>query len=249
VTVASKRPLPAGAEAPLARFTELAATAVANAGAQAELTASRARIVAVADAARRRIERDLHDAAQQRLVSLAAQLRVVRAAAPAQAGELATQLDDAITDADSLLEELAEIARGLHPSVLADGGLGPALTMLARRSAIPVQLDIRVEGRLPEPTELTAYYTVSEALTNAAKHSRASAAEIEVAAVLDTLRVCVRDDGCGGADFSLGSGLTGLRDRVEAIGGWIALTSPRGAGTAVEIALPLRIPAPRGSDG
>jgi len=249
VTVVSKAPMPAGSEAPLARFTELAATAIANAGARAELTASRGRIVTAVDAARRRIERDLRDAAQQRLVSLAAQLRVMQVAAPAEAADLVEQLEAAITDADGLLDELAEISRGLHPSVLADGGLGTALTTLARRSAIPVQLDVRVEGRLPEPTELTAYYTVSEALTNAAKHSGASAAEVEVTAGEDTLRVSVRDDGSGGADFSRGSGLTGLRDRVEAIGGRIALTSPEGAGTTVEIALPLQLPAPRRSDG
>jgi signal transduction histidine kinase len=241
VSVASTRaPLPADTEARLARFTELAATAIANTEAQAALTESRARIVAAADAARQWIERDLHDAAQQRLVSLAQQLRATQAAAPTEAGDLVRQLESAIDEANDALEELAEIASGLHPSVLADGGLGPALKTLARRSAIPVRLDVRVEGRLPEPAELTVYYAISESLTNTAKHSHASAAEVEVAADQGMLRVCVRDDGRGGADSSRGSGLTGLRDRVEAIGGRIALHSPPGMGTAVEITLPLQ---------
>jgi signal transduction histidine kinase len=244
VSVVSKRePLPADTEARLARFTELAATAIANAEAQAALTASRARIVAAADAARQRIERDLHDGAQQRLVSLALRLRATQAAAPTEASELVQQLEGMIAETNGVLEELREIARGLHPAVLADGGLHPALKALARRSAIPVRLDVRVEGRLPEPAELAAYYAVSEALTNTAKHARASVAEVEVAADQGMLRVCVRDDGRGGADSSRGSGLTGLRDRVEAIGGRISLHSPLGAGTALEIALPLDDPA------
>jgi signal transduction histidine kinase len=237
-------PLPADAEARLARFTELAATAIANAEARAALVASRARIVAAADAARRRIEQDLHDSAQERLVALVLQLRGVQAAAPAEADELVRQLETVIAEAIGALEALSEIARGLHPSVLADGGLPPALTALARRSAIPVRLDVRVPGRLPEPAELAAYYAVSEALTNTAKHAGASGAEVEVAAEQGMLRVWVRDDGRGGADSGGGSGLTGLRDRIEAIGGRMSLHSPPGAGTAVEIALPLADPAP-----
>ncbi len=148
-----------------------------------------------------------------------------------------------IAETNGVMEELREIARGLHPAVLADGGLRPALKALARRSAIPVRLDVRVEGRLPEPAELAAYYAVSEALTNTAKHAHASVTEVEVAVDQGMLRVCVRDDGRGGADSSRGSGLTGLRDRVEAIGGRISLHSPPGAGTALEIALPLDDPA------
>ncbi len=245
VNVGSTRaPLPADTEARLARFTELAATAIANAEAQAALTASRARIVAAADDARWRIEQDLHDGAQQRLVSLALYLRAARATVPPGAEDLVQRLDGVIAEANGVLEELREIAYGLHPSLLADGGLRPALKAMARRSAVPVRLDVRVDGRLPRPAELTAYYAVSEALTNIAKHARASAAEVEVAADQGMLRVCVRDDGCGGADSSRGSGLTGLRDRVEAIGGRISLRSPPGAGTAVEIALPLPGPAP-----
>jgi signal transduction histidine kinase len=241
--VTSKRgPLPAGTEARLAGFTELAATAIANAEARAALTASRARIVAAADAARRRIERDLHDAAQERLVPLVLQLRAAQAAAPG-GSELVQRLENVITEANDVLEQLREIARGLHPSVLADGGLRSALTALARRSAIPVRLDLRVAGRFPERAELTAYYAVSEALANTAKHAHASGAEVEVTAEQGMLRVRVSDDGLGGADFSRGSGLAGLRDRVEAVGGRISLRSQPGAGTAVEIGLPLRAPA------
>ena len=232
-------PLPAGTEDRLAGFTELVATAIANADARAALTASRARIVAAADAARRRIERDLHDAAERRLTPLARRLRAAQAAAPPGAGELVGQLESVIAEVDDVQRQLREIASGLHPSALTDGGLGPALTALARRSAIPVRLDLRVPGRLPEPAELTAYYAVSEALANTAKHAGASAAEVEVAAEEGTLLVRVRDDGRGGADFGRGSGLAGLRDRVEAVGGRISLLSPPGSGTTVEIGLPI----------
>jgi signal transduction histidine kinase len=241
VSVMSKRgPFPADTEARLARFTELTATAVANAEAQAEITVSRARIVAATDTARRRIERDLHDTAQQRLASLALNLRRAQAAVPAEAVELLQQLDGVIAETNDALELLREIARGLHPSALADGGLRPALSALAHRSAIPVRLDVRVAGGLSESAELTAYYAVSEALTNTAKHAHASAAEVEVSASQGMLRIGVRDDGRGGADTSRGSGLTGLRDRVEAIGGRLALHSPPGAGTLVEIVLPIQ---------
>ena len=235
-------PLPAGTEARLAGFTELAATAIANAEAQAALTASRARIVATADATRRRIERNLHDGAQQRLVTLALDLRAAQAAAPPGAGELVQQLDEVAAGLDGVLDELREIARGLHPAILAEGGLRPALKTLARRSAVPVDLDIQVEGRLPEPVETAAYYTVSEALTNAAKHARATAADIQVAASDGVLHLRVRDNGRGGADFSHGSGLVGLKDRAEALGGHLRLHSPPGAGTTLQITLPLHEP-------
>jgi signal transduction histidine kinase len=238
--VASTRePLPAGTEARLAGFTELAATAIANAEAQAALTASRARIVATADATRRRIERNLHDGAQQRLVSLALDLRAAQAAAPPGT---AVQMDRLAAGLDDVLEELREIARGLHPAILADGGLPPALKTLARRSAVPVHLDIQVDRRLPEPVETAAYYTVAEALTNTAKHARATTAQIEVAESDAVLHLRVRDNGRGGADFSHGSGLVGLKDRAEALGGYLRLYSPPGAGTALEIALPLGDP-------
>jgi signal transduction histidine kinase len=241
--VASTRePLPAGTEAQLARFTELAATAIANAEAQAALTASRARIVATADATRRRIERNLHDGAQQRLVSLTLDVRAAEEALAAGTGGLAQQLDRVATGMDGVLDDLREIARGLHPAILADGGLRPALKTLARRSAVPVDLDIQVEGRLPEPVEIAAYYTVAEALTNTAKHARATTAEIRVAASDGVLRMSIRDDGRGGADFGHGSGLVGLKDRVEALGGHLQLHSPPGAGTTLDITLPLDDP-------
>jgi signal transduction histidine kinase len=233
------QPLPAGTEERLAGFTELAATAIANAESQAALTASRARIVATADATRRRIERDLHDGAQQRLVSLALQLRAAQAAAPPGAGELVQQLDGLARGLDGVLDELREIARGIHPAVLAEGGLRPALKALAGRSAVPVRLDVRVDGRLPEQIEIAAYYVVAEALTNTAKHAHASVVDVEVAAGDGVLHVGVRDDGRGGAHVGHGSGLVGLKDRAEALGGRLLLHSAPGAGTGVQVSLPL----------
>jgi GAF domain-containing protein len=232
-------PLPAGTEAQLAGFTELAATAIANAEAQAALTTSRARIVATADATRRRIERNLHDGAQQRLVSLALNLRAAQASAPPGAGAVAQQLDGVATGLDGVLAELREIARGLHPAILADGGLRPALKSLARRSAVPVELDIQVSGRLPEPVEIAAYYAVSEALANTAEHACATAAGIRVTVSDRTMHLRVRDNGRGGAQFGHGSGLVGLKDRAEALGGHLDLRSPPGAGTTMDITLPL----------
>jgi signal transduction histidine kinase len=234
-----EEPLSADSEARLAGFTELVATAIANAESQAALTASRARIVATADATRRRIERDLHDGAQQRLVSLILELRAAQAAAPPGTVERDQRLDGLAAGLTGVLDELREIARGLHPAILADGGLRPALKTLARRCAVPVRLDVQVEGRLAEPVEIAAYYAVSEALTNTVKHSRGSVADVDVAAGDGVLHVRVRDDGRGGADFGPGSGLVGLKDRVEALGGRMALHSPPGAGTSVEIVLPL----------
>jgi len=231
-------PLPADTEARLTGFTELAATAIANAEAQAALTASRARIAAAADATRRRIERNLHDGAQQRLVSLALNLRAAQATAPPGAGEHVHQLDEVAAGLDDVLAELREIAGGLHPAVLAESGLCAALKTLARRSTVPVDVDIQVEGRLPEPVETAAYYTVAEALTNAAKHAQATSADIQVAENGGILRVRVCDNGCGGADSREGSGLVGLRDRAEALGGHLELHSPPGEGTTLDITLP-----------
>ncbi|HVN61342.1 MAG TPA: sensor histidine kinase, partial [Gaiellaceae bacterium] len=222
----------------LGRFTELLATAIANAEAQTKLAASRARIVASADETRRRFERDLHDGAQQRLVSLALRLRGAQAAVPPELDELAAELDDVVRGLNIALDELREFARGIHPAILAEGGLVPALKSLARRSALPVDLTIRVDERLSEPIEVAAYYVVSEALANAAKHAQASAVVVGVEVDDAVLRVSVRDDGVGGADFVPGSGLVGLRDRVEALGGRISLESPPGAGTSVEVELP-----------
>jgi len=245
VAYTHEEPLPPDTEARLAGFTELVGTAVANAEGQAALTASRARIVAAADTTRRRIERDLHDGAQQRLVTLALQLRAAQAAVPPAAEELADELEHVTIELTSVLDELREMARGIHPTVLVQGGLRPAMKTLARRSAVPVQLDVRVQGRLPESVEIATYYVVAEALTNAAKHAHASVVHVEVEPAEGLLRVCVRDDGRGGADLAGGSGLVGLKDRVEALGGRISLQSAPGIGTALEVALPLDHPSKR----
>jgi signal transduction histidine kinase len=239
IAAAHERRLPADTEERLAGFTELVAIAIANAEAQTELTASRARIVATADQTRRRFERDLHDGAQQSLVSLALQVRAARAAPP-EGDDLDQWLDRMAAALDDVLEEVREIARGLHPAALAAGGLRPALRALARRSVVPVRLDVQVAGRLPDPVEITAYYAVSEALANTAKHAGASAVDVRVTVADDVLCVRVSDDGRGGADFAGSSGLLGVKDRVEALGGRISLHSPPDAGTTVEITLPLR---------
>jgi signal transduction histidine kinase len=241
-------PLPADTEARLAEFTELVATAVANAEAQAQLGASRARIVATADATRRRIERNLHDGAQQRLVSLALELRTAQAKVPPELGGLVARLDRVANGLGGALDELREIARGLHPTALADGGLSSALKTLGRRSAVPVRLDVRLHRRLPDPVELAAYYTVAEALTNAAKHAQATVVDVQVDSGDGHLRIQVHDDGRGGADLLGGSGLLGLKDRVEALGGRITLDSPPGAGTTLHIELPLHAPDVPGAD-
>jgi signal transduction histidine kinase len=244
VTSTRQNALPAGAEHRLAAFTELIATAIANAAAKAELTASRARIVATADETRRRIERDLHDGAQQQLISLALQLRAAQSAVPAEFGDLQDELDRVAAGLSATLDGLREYARGIHPAILAEGGLAPALKTLARRSPIPVTLDVRIHERLPERAEVTAYYVVSEALTNAAKHARASMVEIslDVDAAVEVLRLLIRDDGVGGADPARGSGLMGLKDRVEAIGGTLSVRSHPGEGTALFAELPVRLP-------
>jgi signal transduction histidine kinase len=241
IGIASGHELPADTEARLAGFTELAATAIANAETQAALTASRARLVATTDHARRRIERDLHDGVQQRLVSLALRLREAQAALP-EGGELAQRLDGAVSEANGVLEELREVARGIHPAILTESGLRPALRALARRAAVPVSLDVQVAGRLPEPVEFAAYHAVAEALAHVAKYAQASAAEVEIGVGDGVLWVDVRDDGRGGADVDRGSSLLGLKDRVDALGGWISLRSEAGAGTVMQIALPLGDP-------
>jgi signal transduction histidine kinase len=239
IAVASKRSgFPADTEERLADFTELVALAIANAEGQADVISARARVVASADEARRRIERDLHDGVQQRLVALAIEIRSARAAVPAGLGELAAELDEAVAGLTEALEELRELARGIHPAVLAHG-LGPALRSLARRSAVPVDLDVGLKDPLPRAVDVAGYYVVSEALTNAAKHAAASKVIIRAEADAEVLRISVRDDGVGGADLSAGSGLIGLKDRVEALGGRMTLQSPRGSGTSLSIELPL----------
>jgi signal transduction histidine kinase len=241
MVVASTRPepLPAGTEARIARFTELVATAVANTQARAELAASRARIVRSADETRRRIERDLHDGIQQRLVSLGLDLRVAQAGVPTELPQLRAELARVADGLGAALDELRELSRGIHPAILSEGGLGPALKALARRSAIPVELGACVGTRLPEPVEVAAYYVVSEALTNAAKHAHASAVHVDVHTADGRLRLSVRDDGVGGADPARGSGLIGLSDRVQAVGGTITVASPPGEGTSLLVDFPI----------
>jgi signal transduction histidine kinase/PAS domain-containing protein len=207
-------------------------------GSRAELAASRARIVTAADETRRRIERDLHDGVQQRLVSIGLELRAVEAAVPAD-DELRAQLAKAESGLAGALEDLVEISRGIHPAILAEGGLAHALQTLARRSAVPVELEVRAEKRMPAPVEVAAYYVVSEALTNTAKHSGASEAHVAVEASDDVVELSIRDDGSGGADPTRGSGLIGLTDRVDALGGTIEVTSPVGEGTTLLVTLPI----------
>jgi signal transduction histidine kinase len=239
VNALSKRgPFPSDAADRMADFTELVATAVGNAESRAELAASRTRIVAAADEARRRIERDLHDGAQQHLLALALRLRSATAV-PHEIGDIRTEITHVAGALTSVIDELREISRGIHPAVLSTAGLRPALRALGRRSTIPVDMDVRIDGRLPEAVEVGAYYVVSEMLTNAAKHASASVIEVNADASEGTLRVCVRDDGIGGADPKRGSGLVGLKDRIEALGGSFSLHSPPGGGTTVCCDLPV----------
>jgi signal transduction histidine kinase len=232
--------LPADTEQRMADFTDLAATAMANAESRAELAASRVRIVAAADDSRRQIERDLHDGIQQRLVSLGLELRAAQSTAAAEDAELGKQLERVAGGLGESLTELQELSRGIHPAILSEGGLGPALRALARRSAVPVELDLELDTtRLPASIEVAAYYVVSEALTNAAKHAQASVVDVHARAGDGLLRLVVRDDGVGGATVAHGSGLIGLSDRVQALGGTITVRSPAGEGTTLEIDLPV----------
>jgi signal transduction histidine kinase len=235
-------PLPPDAEQRMTEFTDLVATAVANAQNRAELIASRARIVAASDDVRQRIERDLHDGAQQHLLTLALRLR---SAALAQAGseEMPAEMTDVAAGLMGVIDELREISRGIHPAILSTAGLRPALRALGRRSAVPVELDVRIDGRLPPPVEVGAYYVVSEMLTNAAKHARATVVVVDAEAAGGTLRLRVRDDGVGGADPVRGSGLVGLKDRIEALGGTFSVHSPAGGGTTVSCELPAMVGA------
>jgi signal transduction histidine kinase len=199
-------------------------------------------VVAATDNIRRRIERDLHDGTQQRLVSLTLDLRNVQASIPDTAPELGTELADIADGLVAALDDLREISRGIHPALLAKGGLGPALKALARRSPVPVEIDIDIDGRVPDQVEIAAYYVVAEALTNAAKHAQPTAMWIDADVADGHLRLTVRDDGAGGADPARGTGLTGLTDRVEALGGTITVLSPPGEGTTVQVWLPITTP-------
>jgi signal transduction histidine kinase len=239
--------LPLDAEERLVNFTELVATAIANAEGKSELAASRRRIVAASDETRRRIERNLHDGTQQRLVSLGLAVRAAEADLPPERDDLRAQLSGVATGLVAAVEDLQEISRGIHPAILSKGGLGPALQALAHRSAIPVDLDISADVRLEEPVEVAAYFVASEALANAAKYSEASRIDVSLGQRDGRLMLSVRDDGVGGADAGRGSGLVGLTDRVEALGGSIRVSSRPGQGTQVTAELPLELEVPQPS--
>jgi PAS domain S-box-containing protein len=230
---------PADTERRMAQFAQLLDTATANADGRAELIASRARLVAASDGVRRRFERDLHDGVQQRLVSLALEVHRAEAVAPRGDAELVAQLAQVRQGLAGALDDLRELSRGIHPAILSEGGLVPALRALARRSAVPVELRLAVGERLDDHVEVGAYYVVSEALTNAVKHARASTVEVDARVHEGRLRLTIGDDGVGGADPARGSGLTGLADRVAALGGTIVITSPPGKGTSLRVELPL----------
>ncbi|HEY3717507.1 MAG TPA: PAS domain S-box protein [Jatrophihabitantaceae bacterium] len=231
--------LPLDTEERLDKFTGLVATAIANADGRSELAASRMRIVAASDEARRRIERDLHDGTQQRLVSLGLAIRLAEAYVPPGQSELRGELSRIAVGLAEAIEDLQEISRGIHPAILSDSGLGPALRTLARRSAIPVELDLATDTRLPEQIEVAAYFVASEALANAAKHAHASSIEVSLAPADGSVLLSIRDDGVGGADPARGSGLVGLTDRVDALGGSIRIDSRPAGGTHITAELPL----------
>jgi PAS domain S-box-containing protein len=241
MTVTSKgpKPFPAESESRLQNFTELVATAIANAATRAELKASRARIVAAADEARRRIERDLHDGTQQRLVSLRLAVSATQKSIPENRHDLRAELNRIAEGLDEAVAEVQELSRGIHPAILSKGGIDVALKSLARRSTLPVEVVLRIERQLPQAVEVAAYYVVSETLTNVAKHARASAVQLRAETEGDVVRIAIRDDGVGGAEIRSGSGLVGLRDRVEALGGMVDVHSPSGGGTALVATLPL----------
>jgi signal transduction histidine kinase len=223
----------------MAEFTELLAIAIANASSRAELAASRARVVVAGDQARRRFERNLHDGVQQRLVSLALRFRRIERHLAGERPELKVALSETVQELNEASDEVREIAQGIHPAILTQGGLAPALRTLAVRSSMPVDVVVEREERLPEPVEVAAYYVTAEALTNAAKHASPSRAWVRLAHEDGVVRLRVGDNGVGGADPSAGSGLTGIRDRVEALGGSLTVSSPRGHGTELDVALPV----------
>jgi GAF domain-containing protein len=228
-------PMPPGTEARLNSFTELVATAIANAESSAELAASRRRIVAASDDARRRIERDLHDGIQQRLIALTFRARAMTRRPPDELPGIAKELSEGLKDVS---DELREVSRGIHPTILTEAGLGPALRALARRSTVPVDVDVRLDERMPAPIEAAAYYIASEALTNVAKHAHASGVELSAAHDDGVLTLEIHDDGIGGVDTCRGSGILGLTDRVEALGGTISILSPTREGTTLSVHLP-----------
>jgi signal transduction histidine kinase len=240
IAVLAPQPLPPDIPTRLTDFTHLVASSISNVQARDNLIASRARIVAASDETRRRIERNLHDGIQQRVLALALSLRAVRVSTDLPP-EASAGLDEVATELDDVLEEIRVFSQGLHPALLSRSGLAPALRELARRSPLPVVLDV-VVPRLPEPVETALYYAVSEAIANAAKHASASEVQVRTATGASTVHATLTDDGAGGAILGRGSGLIGLVDRVEALGGKLVLDSPAGQGTTLAIELPLSSP-------
>ena len=234
-------PMPPETEARVMDFADLVATAILNAETRAELTASRVRIVTAADQARRRFERDLHDGAQQRIVSLGLELRAIEASVPAEDDGLHTQLNQVVDGLSGLYADLQELSRGIHPAILSRGGLGPAIKTLARRSPVPVDLALDVNGHIPESVEVAAYYVIAEALTNTAKYAEATEATVQAACRDGVLYLTISDDGIGGAHTGGGSGLIGLKDRVNALSGDLAVSSPVGGGTTITATIPLEV--------
>jgi signal transduction histidine kinase len=231
-------PLPPGTEDRLADFAELVALAIASADAREELSRSRARLVAASDTERRRLERNLHDGAQQRLVTLALSLRLAESRLPADPEAARVHIVAAREELDLALEELRELAHGLHPGFLTERGLAPAIESLGERAPIPVRIAVDTQGRCTEAVEVAAYYVVAEALANAIRYSGAASVDVSVALTNGDLAVEVADAGRGGADAAKGTGLRGLADRVEALGGTLEIESRVGEGTRVRATLP-----------
>jgi signal transduction histidine kinase len=232
--------LPRDTRKRIAEFADLVATAIAASTTRADLIASRARIVAASDEARRRLERDLHDGAQQRLVSLLLKIRAAATDVPDELDGLKEFLGEVVSDLTDVTTELQQISRGIHPPVLSKGGLAPALRVLANRSAIPARVEVAIEGPVPGPVAVGAYYIFAEALTNAAKHSHATEVMVSAQIADAYLYLSVTDNGIGGANPGKGSGLVGLNDRVEALGGSMTMTSTPGSGTSLNVIIPVR---------
>jgi signal transduction histidine kinase len=239
VAGSTSEPLPEDTEKRMLDFTDLVATAIGNADSQAKLQASRARVLAAADATRRLIERDLHDGTQQRLVSLMLELRATETMVPAELEEVRGRLSHTTQVLDGAIEDLRGIARGLHPALLSRRGLESAVKALARCSTVPVELNIRADQPLAEHFEATTYHIVSEAVTNAAKHADATVVHVDLSVKDATIRISIRDDGNGGADPDRGSGLLNITDRVEALGGTLEITSPVAGGTSLLAEIPI----------
>jgi signal transduction histidine kinase len=237
-------PMPAGAEDRVAAFAELVSYAIENAETRDELAASRARLVEAAYEARRRIERDLHDGAQQRLVAAALELTLLEQRLERDPGGARTVLARAREQLDCGLGELRDLARGIHPTVLTDRGLGSALRGLVQRAPVRVDLHADIRERFDAGIESAAYFLVSEALTNVAKHACANAVTVDVACTAGALVVTIADDGVGGADPERGSGLGGLIDRVAAVGGELEISSAPGHGTTLRARLPTTVLGP-----